>query len=244
MTPPTSSPRDRRSAPPAAVLFDLDGTLVDSERLWLDTIRDRLEIATGAAPCDLVARFEGLSSAAAARLLIQVGGASAPEAEVADALEDATIDAFAAGLDRIAGSAKAIDGLRRAGVPVALVTSSTARWVEAVDEHVALGAFDAIVTADDVRRTKPHPEPYLRATELLGVDPAACVAFEDSAVGVRAALAAGCRVVQVGPFAGEGSTAASARVPDLRRVTAAWVASLPALRAALPEPAVGEPALP
>lgn len=224
------------------MLFDLDGTLVDSERLWLDTIRDRLDVATGAAPCDLVARFEGLSSVAAARLLIEVGGASEDEAEVADALEDATIDAFAAGLHRIAGSAKAIDSLRRAGVPLALVTSSTARWVSAVADHVALGAFDAIVTADDVRQTKPHPEPYLRATELLGVDPGACVAFEDSAVGVRAALAAGCRVVQVGPFAGEGSAAASARIPDLRRVTAAWVASLPARRDAPSETAPSETA--
>ncbi|WAA67713.1 HAD family hydrolase [Microbacterium oxydans] len=233
MTPSTPSAHDRRSGWPSAVLFDLDGTLVDSERLWLDAIRSRLESIGAPASSEVLAGFEGLATIDAARALSRVVGLSAHESLVAAELEDLTIGAFAGRLPWIPGAEEALGRLRREGMPLALVTSSTRRWVDAVGESVHLGAFDAVVTADDVQQTKPHPEPYLRAAALLGVDPAACLVFEDSAVGVRAATAAGCRVVQVRSDDHDASRP-TARIPDLRAVTGPWVASLRADAPALP----------
>lgn len=215
------------------MLFDLDGTLVDSERLWLDAIRSRLETSGMPVSAALLARFEGLSTVDAASALIAVGGLAGSETEVADELEELTIDAFAGRLPWIRGAEEALGSLRRAGIPLALVTSSTRRWVAAVAETVALGTFDVVVTADDVRHTKPHPEPYLRATDLLGVDPGSCLVFEDSAVGVRAAIGAGCRVVQVRADQQDATCTATDRIPDLRPVSARWVAALHAREPAL-----------
>lgn len=220
-----SSSHDGHAGWPSAVLFDLDGTLVDSERLWLDVIRSRLEHTGRPVSPELLADFEGLSSLEAARRLIAHTGLGADEGDVATQLEDLTIEAFAGRLRWILGAEEALDRLRRAGIPLALVTSSTRRWVAAVADSVHLGRFDVIVTADDVQRTKPHPEPYLRATLLLDVDPGSCLVFEDSAVGVSAAVAAGCRVVQVRTdHLGESGTTDC--IPDLRLVTAHAVASL------------------
>lgn len=207
------------------MLFDLDGTLVDSERLWLDAIRSRLEHAGVPVSPGLLSEFEGLASIDAARMLIEVGGLSARASEVATELEDLTIDAFRGRLPWIAGAEEALGRLREAGIPLALVTSSTRQWVAAVAENVSLGAFDVVVTADDVSRTKPHAEPYLRAIGLLGVDPGACLVFEDSSVGVRAALAAGCHVVQIRSDIDETANTTES-ISDLRAVTAPWVRAL------------------
>ena len=215
-------------------MFDLDGTLVDSERVWLDTIRTQLSTAGAAVTQDVLARFEGLATIDAARAVIELGGLSAHETEVARVLEDRTIAAFAGRLPWIAGAEEALGSLRRGGIPLALVTSSTRRWVAAVAESVCLGTFDVVVTADDVRRTKPDAEPYLRAAGLLGIDPGACLVFEDSSVGVRAAMAAGCMTVQVETGDRDAPRPTTDRIPDLRMVTASWVRSFatrsPALR--------------
>jgi HAD superfamily hydrolase (TIGR01509 family) len=82
-------------------------------------------------------------------------------------------------------------------VPVGLVTSSLKEIADAVLKGVGRDRFDVIVTADDVARTKPDPEPYLTAARLLGVEPVRCVVLEDSPNGVAAATAAGCAVVAV-----------------------------------------------
>lgn len=185
MTPSTPSSDHRPSAQPAAVLFDLDGTLVDSERLWLDAIRARLALDGAAVSSAQLVEFEGLSSIEAAHALIEVGGLSARAAEVAADLEALTIDTFADRLSWVSGAEEALGHLRGEGIRIALVTSSTHRWVDAVAESLALGAFDVVVTADDVQHTKPDPEPYLQAFDLLGIDPGTCLVFEDSEVGVR-----------------------------------------------------------
>ena len=81
-------------------------------------------------------------------------------------------------------------------MPCALVTMSWRRLVDAVVEELAPIHFDAVVTGDDVRDGKPHPEPYLRRRAALGVDPTECVAIEDSPTGVASATAAGCVVAR------------------------------------------------
>lgn len=194
---PRSTPARPAAARPAAVLFDLDGTLVDSERAWLDVISAHLAHLGTTVSSAQLAPFEGLSGIDAARALIGLGSTRASASALAAELELVTIDSFAGRLEWVAGAEEALAHLRREGIRIGLVTSSTRAWVDAVAENVSLGVFNVVVTADDVRRTKPSPEPYLRATRLLDVDPAACLVFEDSEVGVRAAVAAGCRVVQV-----------------------------------------------
>ena len=87
--------------------------------------------------------------------------------------------------------------MRAAGVPCALVTMSYARLVDAALAQLPAGSFDVLVTGDEVKRGKPHPEAYLTAAERLGVDPAACVAIEDSPAGAASAEAAGARVLVV-----------------------------------------------
>jgi HAD superfamily hydrolase (TIGR01509 family) len=227
------SPDHRSFTRPSAVLFDLDGTLVDSERVWLDMIRTRLAVMGSPVSSSQLAALEGLSSIDAARALIEGGARSDGVTELAAELEDFTIEAFGGRLPWIPGAQEALGHLRREGIPLALVTSSTRRWVDAVARSVLLGPFDVVVTADDVQQTKPHPEPYLRATDLLDVDPGSCLVFEDSAVGVRAAVAVGCRVVQVRAEQ-QSESGATVCIPDLRPVTVPWIASLMTLEPTLP----------
>jgi HAD superfamily hydrolase (TIGR01509 family) len=102
------------------------------------------------------------------------------------------------GVVPVAGVVAFVEMLVRAGVPRAVATSATRRDLERVLAELGLHRhFDVAVTADDVRRGKPHPEVYLRAAAGLGVDPGACVVFEDAVVGVQAARAAGMRVIGV-----------------------------------------------
>lgn len=227
------SPDHRSSTPSSTVLFDLDGTLVDSERVWLDVIRSRLTRAGRSVSSMQLDDFEGLSGIDAAHALIELGETSMGASDLAAELEEHTIDSFAGRLERIAGADEALARLRREGFRIGLVTSSTRRWVEAVAKIVSLGTFDVVVTADDVRHTKPSPEPYLRALGLLDVAPDTCLVFEDSTVGVRAAIAAGCRVVQVRPDQ-QGQSGTTACIPDLRPVTVPWVDAVMALEPALP----------
>ncbi len=215
------------------MLFDLDGTLVDSERVWLEVIRARLTRAGRSVSSAQLNDFEGLAGIDAAHALIELGEASMGASDLAAELEENTIASFAGRLERIAGAEEALARLRREGIRIGLVTSSTRRWVDAVAENVSLGTFDVVVTADDVRHTKPSPEPYLRALDLLDVAPGTCLVFEDSAVGARAAIAAGCRVVQVRPDQ-QHQSGTTACIPDLRPVTMPWVAAVMALEPVLP----------
>ncbi len=87
--------------------------------------------------------------------------------------------------------------LRKKKVKTALVTMSMHRMAKQVVDAIGFDCFDVIVAGDDVRQGKPHPEPYLKAAELLGVDPHDCIAFEDSLTGLRSAEAAGTKAVGI-----------------------------------------------
>ncbi|WP_418608021.1 HAD family hydrolase [Georgenia sp. SUBG003] len=95
------------------------------------------------------------------------------------------------------GALEILAELRSAGVPCALVTMSYESFAGAVVAAAPAGTFQEVVTGDQVTRGKPHPEAYLTAAERLGVDPARCIAVEDSTVGVTAALASGARTIAV-----------------------------------------------
>lgn len=208
------------------MLFDLDGTLVDSERSWLEAIRAALVASTGEAPEELVASFEGVAVDEAGRRLVETHGHAGTPAEVAGLLEERSIAAFAGSLRWLAGAEETLHRLRVAGTPIGLVTSSTRKWVAAVDSLAALGSFDTVVTADDVPKTKPDAGPYVRAARALGVSPANCVAFEDSEVGIRSARSAGCTVVRVGEPQPELDLLADMTIASFAGVTSDWIAAL------------------
>ncbi|GAA4971615.1 hypothetical protein GCM10023225_11650 [Kineococcus glutinatus] len=123
------------------------------------------------------------------------------------------------------GARERLAGLRAAGVPTALVTMSYRSLAQEVVQLLP-GAFDVLVPGDEVARGKPAPDPYLRAAELLGVDPRECVALEDSATGVRSAEAAGCRTVAVPHLVPVPAAPGRSRVRSLADVDLAVLARL------------------
>jgi HAD superfamily hydrolase (TIGR01509 family) len=181
----------------AAVLFDMDGLLVDSEPLWFEvenSVMDRLGGAWGEA--DQAALVGGSLQRSVDYLL---GKASRPAsfATVAGWMVGGMVELLTSRtLHVMPGARELLGAVDRAGLPYALVTSSERVIMEAVLNQLDV-AFPVTVSGDDVSSSKPDPEPYLLAAKRLGVDPASCVAIEDSPNGVAAAEAAGCITVAV-----------------------------------------------
>lgn len=186
-----------------AVLFDMDGLLVDTEPLWFEvesSVMTRLGGRWTAA--DQRALIGGSLPRTVSYLIDRASGpgASASEAEVADWLVGGMADLLRSrDVTPLPGAVELIRAVRAAGLPHALVTSSEPVIVDAVLGALAQPgiAFDVIVSGADVRNPKPHPEPYQQAARLLGADPRCCVALEDSPNGVASAEAAGCVTVAV-----------------------------------------------
>ncbi|WP_267882982.1 HAD-IA family hydrolase [Streptomyces bicolor] len=187
--------RDRENASGnslSAVLFDMDGTLVDTERLWWEAV-ERVAGRT-LAEADQQEVLGRPVEHTAAWLAAATGG-SAPE--LADVLHREFAERVRNGIVPRPGAIGLLDALAREGVPTALVTASPRAVADTVLEALGRRRFAVTVTADDTDRTKPAPDPYLAACHALGVDPRACVAVEDTATGVSSAEAAGCTVLAV-----------------------------------------------
>ncbi len=183
--------------PPAAVLFDMDGTLVDTEHLWWQTaaeVADELHHALTDADAPEVL---GRAIEHTAAHLHRVSGTTLSEAELADRLGDSFADKVAAETVPRPGALALLAELRDARVPTALVSASPRRVVDMVLGTIGRDWFAVTLAAEDTPRTKPAPDPYLAAASLLGLDPAVCVAVEDTPTGVASAAAAGCAVLAV-----------------------------------------------
>ena len=184
----------------AAVLFDMDGLLVDTEHAWGD-----VEIAVMAwlehphwseqEQGDMV----GGPLSRVAAYMKQVSGSTRSADEIEARLVDTMADLLAHGADHRPGAEALLADLQEHGVPCALVSSSPRVLVDAVLASVGGAHFVTTIAGDEVARTKPYPDPYLLACSRLGVEPGRTVVLEDSPVGVAAAEAAGCLVVAV-PF--------------------------------------------
>jgi HAD superfamily hydrolase (TIGR01509 family) len=179
----------------AAVLFDMDGLLVDTEPLWFETeIEVMGRLGAPWTKEDQKQLLGGSMPRTVSYLLGKATRPASPEA-VARWMTDGMLARAAAG--RVAvmpGARELLAEVAAAGLPYALVTSSLRPLAEAVLAGTGL-SFPVTVTADDVPVTKPDPAPYLLAAKLLDVDPARCVALEDSPNGAASATAAGCLVV-------------------------------------------------
>lgn len=186
---------------PAAVLWDCDGTLIDSEPMWLVVEQQLAADLGGVLPDDHHEANVGASADTTAEYIRVHTGTQLSQAEVLERLIAASEEGIRANVAWIPGGRELVDAFRAAGVPQALVSSSRRAYLDAVLERWPDHPFAVVVGADDVKCTKPDPEPYLAAAEELGVDPREAWVFEDSATGVASGLASGARVFMV-PEAG------------------------------------------
>ena len=181
----------------AAALFDMDGLLVDTEPLWLET-ETAVMARLGApwTPQDQQALLGGSMQRTVSYLLGKATRPVPPET-VARWMLDGMLDRAADGRVVVRpGARELVAEVAAAGLPYALVTSSQRRFADAVLAATGM-TFPVIVCGEDVTATKPDPEPYLLAAKLLDADPARCVVLEDSPDGVASAAAAGCRVLAI-----------------------------------------------
>ena len=184
---------------PTALLFDMDGLLVDTEGTWY-AVETEVMAALGGQWDEehQLAVFGGSLERSASYMLSLVDRPDVTEAWVAQAMVESMVRHLRAGpVSWRPGAEDLLGTAADAGVPCALVSSSLRPVVDAVVAAIGGHHFDATVSGNDVGRTKPHPDPYLLAAELLGVPATSCVALEDSATGASSARAAGCRTVVV-----------------------------------------------
>jgi len=193
---PGGRPPGANTASPA-VLFDMDGLLIDSEPLWLEA-ETAIMTRLGASWTEQdQAQLLGGSLERSVRYLLGKATRPAPPELVGEWLmSDITERVRRDGVPVRPGARELLASVARAGLPYALVTSSQRAFAEAVLGATAM-TFPVTVCGEDVTATKPDPEPYLLAAKLLGVGPEHCVVLEDSPNGVASATAAGCRVVAV-----------------------------------------------
>lgn len=181
-----------------AVLFDMDGTLVDSEKVWSVGLDDLARHYGGTISPGARAAMVGTSMVESMRILHgDIGQPGRPLDQSMRLLTDRVKELFAEGLVWRPGARELVEAVRAAGLPTALVTATVREVLEVALGSIGAHLFDAVVAGDDVERTKPDPLPYLTAARRVGADPARCVAVEDSPNGVLSALRAGCAVVAV-----------------------------------------------
>jgi HAD superfamily hydrolase (TIGR01509 family) len=180
-----------------AVLFDMDGTLIDSEHYWM-AAEVELAATTGAIWTEQDGlSLIGMSLYDSTRLLKQKLGLQLEGQEIIDRLTESVVSQLRGAIPWRPGAVELLRLLRERGVKTALVTMSMRRMALAVAESVGFDAFDVVLGGDDVTMGKPDPEPYLKAASLLGVDIAHCVAFEDSISGLHSAEASGAVAIGI-----------------------------------------------
>jgi HAD superfamily hydrolase (TIGR01509 family) len=180
-----------------AVLFDMDGTLVDTEPYWIAAEHALVESFGGTWTDEDARALIGNALPTSAAYIRERGGVPLPVDDIIDRLLDDVIAAARRAMPWRPGAVALLTQLADRGVPCALVTMSYARLADTLTALLPAGTFATVVTGDQVSDGKPHPEAYLTAAERLGADPAYCVAIEDSNTGIASAEAAGCVVVAV-----------------------------------------------
>ncbi len=212
--------------PVEAVIFDMDGLLVDSEVMFRDCMNHVAGLYGRDLPDSVFLRMVGLPSPVSRRIAIDHFGADFPIDAFNEAVWNHARSRHDAGVPLKPGVVELLDHLDRAAVPRAVATSSSHAVVELqLGRTGILPRFHSVVAAGDYARGKPHPDPFLTAASRLSADPARCLALEDSHNGVRAAQAAGMMVIMV-PDLLEAT-------PEMRDLCVTIAASLHDVRAIL-----------
>ena len=183
-----------------AVLWDMDGTLVDSEKLWDIGIQEFYRRHDSELSPEVRASTVGGSAETVIGIVYADLGLDPDPGAMAqtnDWLHAFTGELFEDGLPWCHGARNLLDALAAAGVPMALVTNTRRALTEKALNSIGRHYFSVTVCGDEVTDGKPAPDPYLRAAELLGMDPGDCLAIEDSVTGTAAAEAAGCPVLVI-----------------------------------------------
>jgi HAD superfamily hydrolase (TIGR01509 family) len=182
---------------PAAVILDLDGVLIDSEAVWDEARRELAERSGGTWRPDSQRAMMGMSSTEWSRYMHEDLGVPMSAAEISTAVTADLERRYREGVPLIPGAREAVIGLA-ARWPLGLASSANRPIIDLVLGEADLARyFQATVSSEEVARGKPAPDVYLEAAAGLSVDPADCAAVEDSANGLRAAAAAGMRVVAI-----------------------------------------------
>jgi HAD superfamily hydrolase (TIGR01509 family) len=190
------------TTPPAegqleAVLFDMDGTLTDSERLWTIALEQVAAYYGGRLSLEAREAMVGQDMWTTIDLLHREVGTDAQPTTTAKMLTDRTMDIFRNGLPFKDGAPEMLAAVRAAGLRTALVTATYRELVDVALDTLGHHTFDAIVCGDEVSANKPDPAPYLRALELLDLSASSCLVIEDSPTGSRSAVSAGIGVLVV-----------------------------------------------
>jgi len=179
-----------------AVVFDMDGVLVDTEHLW-DEVREALtEEWGGRHTPEAQEAMMGMSSPEWSRYLHEVVGLREPPEVINAEVVRRMLERYEADLPVVPGAVEAVRRLAAAGYRLAVASSSNRELIDAVLRRLELtSVFDVTVSSEEVARGKPAPDVYLETARRLSVEPARCAAIEDSGSGIRAAHAAGMRVI-------------------------------------------------
>lgn len=175
----------------------MDGTLVDTEPYWIEAEHTLVEEAGGRWSEQLATQLVGQDLYVSAEFIRANSPITLGPDEIIDALLDTVIARVQRDIPWRPGARELLLAGSAAGMRMALVTMSWTRLVEPILAALPAGIFDAVASGDVVAHGKPHPEPYLHAARELSVDPAECLAIEDSPTGVRSATSAGVPTLAV-----------------------------------------------
>lgn len=196
MTEPTTEPVNQPGLP-QAVLWDMDGTLVDTEPYWIQTEFELAERYGGSWSEAHALNLVGNDLRVSAAYIQEHMGIDLGIDEIVEALLDGVVRKVAENVPWRPGAVDLVERTRAAGIPCALVTMSYDRFVAPILAQLPPETFRVVVTGDRVAQGKPHPEPYLTAAAALGLEASDCLAIEDSNTGAKSAEAAGCLVLVV-----------------------------------------------
>lgn len=207
----------------AAVLWDLDGTIVDTEPLWM-AAEHRLAAEHGKIWTEEDAlQLVGNSLIASGEYIRDKLEVDLSAEQIVDYLVESLAGSLREHIEWRPGARELISALDALGIPQALVTMSYTAIAQPI---AAVLPFGAVVTGDAVSRPKPHPDPYLLAAERLGVDASLCLAIEDSRTGATSANAAGCDVLVVPHFVTVPEAERRVLIPTLAGMTPDDLATL------------------